>query len=112
MANEKCYFCDNDNKSLLEKHHIIPKRFNGSDKNQNLVTLCSNCHNKIEDLYDNRFFYQVFELIEEKIEDDRFEEECEYCGKKFLSETDPFWVIKNVSVYEKSCRHRFQVSLE
>jgi len=28
----------------LIKHHVIPRSAGGSDKNENLVVLCQNCH--------------------------------------------------------------------
>lgn len=31
----------------LECHHIIPKRMNGSDQPENLVTLCRQCHEEV-----------------------------------------------------------------
>lgn len=33
----------------LTVHHIIPRRENGSDDPDNLITLCIDCHNEIED---------------------------------------------------------------
>jgi len=54
---ESCYFCGAD--GPIETHHIVPSRYNGSDSNENLVDLCSNCHKKLEQLYDQRFYNRV-----------------------------------------------------
>lgn len=31
---------------VLEVHHIVPKRLNGKNNQDNLITLCSSCHDK------------------------------------------------------------------
>jgi hypothetical protein len=36
----------------LEEHHLIPRRKGGSDRDENLVTLCRPCHRTIEEIYD------------------------------------------------------------
>jgi len=56
---EGCYFCDVTNPAAVEEHHIVPQRMNGSDEAENLVDLCGSCHNKIEDLYDERFYARL-----------------------------------------------------
>lgn len=48
---EKCYFCEEDSKYILEQHHVVPKRYNGSNDDKNLVTLCRRCHRKLEEMY-------------------------------------------------------------
>lgn len=40
----------------LERHHIVPRKFGGSDRSENLVTLCPTCHQAIEKLYNKRFY--------------------------------------------------------
>lgn len=45
--------------SNLEEHHLLPQRYNGPDKEWNLVTLCEDCHNDIEGVYDSEFFTQL-----------------------------------------------------
>lgn len=50
----KCYFCDET--SVLEEHHIVPRRFDGSDDEKNIVEVCPTCHSKLESLYDKRFY--------------------------------------------------------
>lgn len=45
-----CQLCDNystEERSLIHKHHIIPRELKGSNKESNLVYVCSNCHNRI-----------------------------------------------------------------
>ena len=41
-----CQECGNRH-IRLEVHHIIPRRFKGNNSIYNLITLCSDCHNKI-----------------------------------------------------------------
>lgn len=43
----KCMECGKSN-CVLEVHHIVPKRLNGKNNQDNLITLCSNCHDKTE----------------------------------------------------------------
>lgn len=43
----KCKECGKSN-TVLEVHHIKPKRLNGSNTLSNLITLCSKCHQKTE----------------------------------------------------------------
>lgn len=50
-----CYLCERGS-DVIETHHIVPKRFDGSDGEENLVDLCPTCHRKIESLYDKRFY--------------------------------------------------------
>lgn len=51
-----CYFCGDTARGNLERHHIVPRRFDGSDKDENIVTLCPTCHEKLESLYNKRFY--------------------------------------------------------
>lgn len=72
----ECYFCESD--SELEDHHIVPQRFQGSDSKSNIVTLCHDCHWKLERLYNKDFWEAI------GIEDPRTTQEkhitCEYHG--------------------------------
>ena len=43
----KCKECGKSN-TVLEVHHIKPRRLNGSTTLDNLITLCNNCHQKTE----------------------------------------------------------------
>jgi DNA replicative helicase MCM subunit Mcm2 (Cdc46/Mcm family) len=51
-----CYFCHEPDTHILETHHIVPRRFDGTDDAENLVTVCPTCHQRLERLYDERFF--------------------------------------------------------
>lgn len=57
---DDCYFCGSSED--IETHHIVPRRYNGLDKNENLVDLCRDCHNKIESLYDAEFYGQFGQI--------------------------------------------------
>lgn len=52
--SDSCHFCDET--EALERHHIVPRRFGGSDADGNLVTVCPTCHRKLERLYNKRFY--------------------------------------------------------
>jgi len=54
-----CYFCLSEERQILEEHHIVPRRFDGSDDDENLVRLCPTCHEKLERLYDSRFYDEL-----------------------------------------------------
>ena len=53
--SDGCYFCGGG-ADVLEKHHIVPRRHGGSDAEENLVDLCPTCHERLERLYDKRFY--------------------------------------------------------
>ena len=57
-----CYFCLSEERQILEEHHIVPRRFDGSDDDENLVCVCPTCHQKLERLYNERF-YRELEVI-------------------------------------------------
>jgi hypothetical protein len=57
IDTDKCYFCPK--RIDIEVHHIVPQRFNGTDKQENLVALCDRCHKKLERLYDKRFYQRL-----------------------------------------------------
>ncbi|NEU56741.1 HNH endonuclease [Halorussus sp. MSC15.2] len=50
----------------MEEHHILPRRYDGSDEPENLVTLCSNCHTAIEKIYGDDFFDRLIENIKNR----------------------------------------------
>jgi len=58
-----CYFCGAFGE--IEEHHIIPQRFDGPDKQDNIVSLCTPCHKKLEALYDTAF-YEWFGIDDKK----------------------------------------------
>lgn len=66
IDREDCYICSRGNPDILERHHIVPKQFGGSDAEANLVDLCPSCHRAIESLYDERFWGKVGAISEEK----------------------------------------------
>ena len=41
--NHTCQYCGKKN-CRLEVHHLLPRSMGGSNKLENLITLCSNCH--------------------------------------------------------------------
>lgn len=53
---ETCFFCGEDTEEVLETHHVVPQRFGGTDRPENLVDVCPSCHGKLESLYDRRFY--------------------------------------------------------
>jgi replicative DNA helicase Mcm len=55
FPREDCYFCDEDT-DVLEEHHLVPRRKGGTDNDENLVQVCPTCHQKLEQLYDDRFY--------------------------------------------------------
>ena len=57
----KCMECGRTN-CILEVHHIKPKRLNGPDTINNLVTLCGRCHDRTENRegqYMDRYFSMI-----------------------------------------------------
>lgn len=63
----KCFICGESNGHALQDHHKIPRRYEGSDKDENIVTLCANCHQAVEKIYNDRFWrrlgvYQTWDL--------------------------------------------------
>lgn len=45
--DKKCYFCGQDDYSVLDCHRIIPGEEGGKYTEHNTVTACSNCHRKV-----------------------------------------------------------------
>lgn len=58
-----CYFCPETESTAIESHHIVPRRFGGSDTEENKVDVCANCHRKLEALYDTRFYKKIRECV-------------------------------------------------
>lgn len=54
---DSCYFCGE--KEGIEQHHILPQRFDGSERESNVVDLCHDCHWKLERLYNKDFWDAV-----------------------------------------------------
>lgn len=57
MSKEtECFICGTHRPNSIESHHVVPRRYGGSDAPENLVNLCSSCHSAIEKLYDDSFY--------------------------------------------------------
>lgn len=59
--NCKCMECGKSD-CRLEVHHIKARKFKGSNNIENLITLCSHCHNKTkgkEELFEDRYFKMI-----------------------------------------------------
>jgi len=54
---QRCYFCGSE--GPIETHHIVPRRHDGSDDETNLVDLCPTCHERLEALYNKRFYESI-----------------------------------------------------
>lgn len=63
QPRDRCYICGNDNPTVLQTHHIVPRRHGGTDSEENLVRLCANCHQAVESMYDRRFYKKMAEAI-------------------------------------------------
>jgi len=86
MTRSSCYFCNENNDNMLEEHHVVPRRFGGSDADENLVTVCASCHNGLESLYDSRFYDKL------DVEKQSSTEE----GLKSFDEKHPFiWAVRS-----------------
>lgn len=74
--SDGCYFCGGGSE-VIEQHHIVPRRFGGGDESENLVEVCPTCHEKLERLYDKRFYDELGIEKEVGVESDR---RCAYKG--------------------------------
>lgn len=59
----RCYICGEDNPNVLQTHHILPRRYGGTDDGENLVRLCANCHQAVESIYDEEFFDRLISEV-------------------------------------------------
>jgi 5-methylcytosine-specific restriction endonuclease McrA len=61
------YICQECGKRdcILESHHIVPRRLKGNDSIYNLITLCSNCHDKTKGK-EEEFIKKYQEIIKGK----------------------------------------------
>ena len=57
----KCMECGKTN-TVLEVHHIKPKRLNGSNTLNNLITLCRKCHHKTEGV-EEQYMQHYYDMI-------------------------------------------------
>lgn len=58
----KCKECGKSN-TVLEVHHIKPRRLNGSNTLDNLITLCSKCHQKTKGK-EERYMQHYFSMLD------------------------------------------------
>lgn len=49
MQNNRCAYCGQGTKRL-QIHHIVPQSRGGSDKMENAIGLCNECHEHFDDL--------------------------------------------------------------
>ena len=98
---DECFICGDRNSTVLQNHHLIPRRYGGSDDDENVVTLCASCHAAIEQLYDRRFFrrlkYHFRQRSGEELEIARIIKEertglypCPVCGRRENRRGVPF----------------------
>jgi len=66
MSDESCFVCGESNSVVLQRHHIVPRRYAGSDGDENLVTLCANCHVALERIYTDEVFTKLGRAWEEQ----------------------------------------------
>lgn len=59
MNGGSCFICGDVNDNRHQVHHIVPRRFDGSSEDENLVTLCASCHQAVEKMYDARFYDEL-----------------------------------------------------
>ena len=59
MPGSECFICGDSTPSRLQIHHIVPRRYGGSDREENLVRLCASCHQAVEKIYDRRFYERL-----------------------------------------------------
>jgi hypothetical protein len=57
--SERCQICGDVRPRSIEEHHILPRRFGGSDEDENLVALCASCHRAVESIYNKDFWISV-----------------------------------------------------
>jgi len=59
--NCRCMECGKSD-TVLEVHHIKPRRLNGSNTLDNLITLCSKCHQKTEGV-EEKYMQHYFDML-------------------------------------------------
>ena len=70
--------------SNLEAAHIIPKRLGGSNKPENLVILCTRCHEYAPDVLDKEYMWEWIKHDGLTI-DDAIEKIMKYCNNNMKS---------------------------
>jgi len=81
--NRSCKVCGEDRSEVLETHHRIPRRHGGQDTEENLVTVCANCHRVLESLYDKEFWTRVRERFAAELAGSGDRVYCPACGETF-----------------------------
>jgi hypothetical protein len=70
VEETECFICGAHRPNSIESHHVVPRRYGGSDAPENLVNLCSSCHSAIEKIYDDSF-YDRLEVEETEVSKNR-----------------------------------------
>ncbi len=81
---ESCYICGEPVGHLLETHHIVPRRYDGSDNAENLVDLCPSCHQAVEKIYDKRFYDRLQNAFENDGSEDKAKTSKEMANHKLV----------------------------
>ena len=103
--SDECFFCDEA--EALDRHHVVPRRHGGSDDEENLVTVCPNCHRKLETLYDSRFYDEVMGASEAPIETPSWWKEPVRCEVGMPRDTDRTWTYG--AAYKFICRREKEI---
>ena len=82
MITEYCVACGNTDS--LENHHLVPKSCEGSDDDNNLLTLCFECHGNIHGMLRK----DIAELTRAGLK--RAKERGVKLGRPYIEGTDPF----------------------
>lgn len=56
-TDSSCLFCDSTDD--LEEHHVVPRQYGGTDSDENLITVCEDCHKTIERTWGQRFYDRI-----------------------------------------------------
>lgn len=67
--SKECQVCGHHFPNAMNRHHLIPRRYGGSDDDDNVVTLCANCHTAIEQLYNRSFWEKARSIPDHKFND-------------------------------------------
>lgn len=59
MPGDECRICGAEERSRLQDHRVVPRRYGGRDRPENLVTLCRRCRDAVESIYDERFYQRL-----------------------------------------------------